>query len=87
MPITTENDFKAVIEAILADRPGGEASYAEIIAEMPNRITLTADDEAPSPTRTGEPMWHQRVRNITPHKNFGGRLVAIPKGLRLVRAA
>lgn len=85
--MTSEEDFAAVIERILSERPNGEASYADLIAEIPDRITLTAADETPSPTRPGEPVWHQRVRNITSHKNFRGRFVSVPRGLRLVRAA
>ena len=83
MAVTSEAEFVAVVEKILSERPNNEASYADLIDEIPNRIALTADDLAPSQTRRNEPMWHQRVRNITSHKNFQDRLVSIPGGLKL----
>ena len=87
MAVTSENDFAAVVEQILSTRPNGESSYSDLIAEIPNRMTPTADDEEPSKTRPGEPMWHQRVRNITSHKNFRDRFASIPGGLKLIRKA
>jgi hypothetical protein len=74
---------------ILEDSPTTEATIAELIAEIPNRVALSAEDLAPSPTRPGEAIWEQQVRNITSHKNspgnaiHDGRLVAIPGGLGL----
>ncbi len=83
MAVTSEGDFVDVVKQILSEVPNGEASYADLIDEIPNRITLTPDDLAPSQTRPGEPMWHQRVRNITSHKNFRDSFVSVPGGLRL----
>lgn len=82
----SENDLAAVIEDILRERPNGEAQYSDLIPEIRRRVTLGADDLAPSKTRRGEEMWEQRARNITSHKNFKGRVVAIPGGLKLVDA-
>lgn len=85
----TEAEIAEIVEAILADRPNGEAAIAELVDEIPNRVTLSAEDLAPSPTRNGEAIWEQQVRNITSHKAspgnaiHDGRLVAVPGGLRL----
>jgi hypothetical protein len=89
----TEAEVADIVEGILQDRPNGEATIAELIDEIPNRVTLSPDDLAPSLTRPGEPMWHQQVRNITSHKGspgnaiYDGRLIAIPGGLRLAGKA
>ena len=87
----TEAEIADIVEAILNDMPNGEATIAELVAEIPNRVRLSADDLAPSPTRPNEAIWEQQVRNITSHKNspgnaiHDGRLVSIPGGLRLAR--
>jgi hypothetical protein len=91
MAKTTEAEFAEVIISILSDWPNGEASYAELIAEIPSHMTLTDDDQDPSLTRPGEPTWHQVVRNITSHQHSAGnaindgRLIPVRGGLRLPR--
>jgi hypothetical protein len=96
MPRITEAEIVEIVEEILSERPGGEATIAELIDEIPNRVVLSKEDLAQSPTRPNEPMWHQQVRNITSHQHqpgnaiHDGRLIAIPGGLKLgskVRAA
>ncbi len=81
----TESELANIIAAILAERPNGEATIAQLIDEIPNRVTLSASDLAPSPTRRGEALWEQQVRNITSHKSNRGKIISIPGGLRLVR--
>jgi len=92
----TETEIADIVEAILADRPNGEATIAELVHEIPNRVALSAEDLAHSQTRRTEAIWEQQVRNITSHKAspgnaiHDGRLIAIPGGLKLgskVRAA
>jgi hypothetical protein len=89
----TEAEIADIVEAILADRPNGEATIAELIEEIPNRVALSAEDLAPSLTRSGEALWEQQVRNITSHKAspgnaiHDGRLVSVRGGLRLARRA
>jgi hypothetical protein len=92
----TEAEIADIVEKILAERPNGEATIAELVDEIPNRVVLSAEDLAPSTTRNGEALWEQQVRNITSHKAspgnaiYEGRLIAIPGGLKLgskVRAA
>lgn len=84
----TEFEIAEIVVAILEDG-SGEATIAELVAQIPNRVTLSAEDLAPSPTRPGEALWEQQVRNITSHKNspgnaiHDGKLVAIPGGLGL----
>ncbi len=89
----TEAEIANVVEEILADFPNGEATIAELVAEIPNRVKLSREDLAPSPTRKNEAIWQQQVRNITSHKKspgnaiYNGRLVPIRGGLRLVQRA
>jgi hypothetical protein len=89
----TEAEIADIVEAILSERPNGEATIAELVDEIPNRVTLSAEDLAPSPTRNGETLWEQQVRNITSHKAspgnaiHDGRLTSIAGGLKLARKA
>jgi hypothetical protein len=85
----TEAEIAEIVVEILNERASGEASIAELVEEIPNRIELSAEDLSPSQTRNGEAIWEQQVRNITSHKAspgnaiYDGRLVAIPGGLKL----
>jgi hypothetical protein len=85
----TESEIAEIVETILAERPNGEATIAQLVHEIPNRIALSAEDVAASPTRNKEAIWEQQVRNITSHKAspgnaiYDGRLIAIPGGLKL----
>ena len=87
----TEGEIADIVEQILRDRPTGQASFAELVREIPLHVQLSADDLAPSPTRSGEAIWEQRVRNITSHKAspgnaiHDGRLESVRGGLRLPR--
>ena len=38
--------------------------------------TLTHDDVQPSPTRVGEQVWEQQVRNIQSHHKADGNFIA-----------
>jgi hypothetical protein len=85
----TEAEIADIVETILAESPSGEASIRELIEEIPNRVTLSAEDRAPSFTRNGEEVWEQQVRNIVSHKGspgnaiHDGRLMSTPGGLKL----
>jgi hypothetical protein len=93
MPRITEAEVADIIVDILRDQPGGEATIAELVAEIPNRVRLSAEDLAPSKTRNGEALWEQQVRNITSHRKspgnaiHDGRLASIRGGFRLPRRA
>ena len=85
----TEFEIADIVVAILEDSPTTEATIAELVAEIPNRVVLSAEDLAPSPTRRSEAIWEQQVRNIASHKDspgnaiHDGKLVSIPGGLAL----
>jgi hypothetical protein len=85
----TEAEIAVIVVEILKDRPNGEATIAEVIDEIPNRVQLSQEDLVQSQARLNEPMWHQQVRNITSHKDspgnaiHDGKLIAIPGGLAL----
>jgi hypothetical protein len=85
----TEAEIADIVVQILADRPNRRATIKELVDGIPNHVTLSAEDLAPSPTRNNEAVWEQQVRNITSHKDspgnaiFEGRLVAVPGGLAL----
>jgi hypothetical protein len=89
MPRITEGEIADIIVEILKGRAHKRASIADVIEEIPNRVTLSAEDLAMSPTRPNERVWEQQVRNITSHKNspgnaiHEGKLVAVPGGLAL----
>ena len=93
MPRITEAEIADAVEAILKMSMEGHATIAQLIAEIPEYIALSAEDLAPSPTRNNEAIWEQQVRNITSHKKSPGnaicegRLEAVPGGLRLRKAA
>jgi hypothetical protein len=79
-----ENDIARAVEQI-ALANGGLCTFKRAYREIPTYVTLSATNAAPSPTRRGEPMWHQLVRNIKSHDKtpgnfiYSGRLVHVPK--------
>ena len=85
----TESEIADLVVAVLEDSPNGEATIAQLVDEIPNRVTLSADDMAPSMTRPGEAMWEQQVRNIRSHHAspgnaiHDGKLEAVSGGFRL----
>jgi len=85
----TESEIADIVVEILEDSPTGEATIAELVAEVPNRVALSPEDLGPSPTRPGEALWEQQVRNIRSHHAspgnaiHDGKLVAIDGGFRL----
>lgn len=89
MSRVTEAEVAEAVIKVLTDRATGRATIKELIEEIPNYLTLSTEDLAASPTRAGEALWEQQVRNITSHKAspgnaiYEGKLVAIPGGLAL----
>jgi hypothetical protein len=89
----TEAEIADIVETILRERPNREASIGQLIDEIPNRITLSREDLAQSPTRPTELIWYQQVRNITSHQGspgnaiHDGKLTAVPGGLALAGKA
>lgn len=89
----TESEIADIVEKILENCPNGEATIAELVAEIPNHVKLSPEDLAPSPTRKNECVWEQQVRNIVSHKKspsnaiYVGRLVHVKGGLKLPQRA
>lgn len=71
----TENEVAEAVLRVLAERPNGVADIATLIRDVPKFLNLSAEDRAPSPTRNGEELWEQQVRNITSHKASPGNYV------------
>jgi len=92
MSRVTEAEIAKVIEDYLKEKSSGQASIQELVKAIPARITLSAEDLAPSTTRPNEALWEQQVRNVTSHKAspgnaiYEGKLVAIPSGFALPTA-
>lgn len=89
MSRVTEDEVAKAVEDALNASATGRATIKDLISEIPNRITLSAEDLKQSETRPNEALWEQQVRNITSHKAspgyaiYEGRLIAIPGGLAL----
>jgi hypothetical protein len=89
MPRITESEIAEVLIDYLNEKTSERASIKELVREIPNRVNLSAEDLAQSPTRPNEAIWEQQVRNITSHKKspgnaiYEGKLAAIPGGLTL----
>src|SRR5690242_7203703 len=92
MSRVTEAEIAKAIEDYLNEKTSGQATIQELVKVIPSRITLSADDLAPSTTRPNEALWEQQVRNVTSHKAspgnafHEGKLVAIPGGFALPTA-
>lgn len=76
MPRTTEAEIGKAVLRILKDQPSGEASIPRLKRELPKYIKLTQDDCAASPTRNGEEVWEQQVRNLVSHRRTAGNIIA-----------
>jgi hypothetical protein len=89
MSRVTEAEVAEAVIKVLSERTSGRATIKELIKDLPNYLKLSAEDRAPSPTRAGEELWEQQVRNITSHKAspgnaiYEGKLVAISGGLAI----
>jgi hypothetical protein len=89
MSSITEAEIATVTCEILIEKPAKAATIAELVREIPKRVRLSPSDLIPSPTRKGEAIWEQRVRNIRSHKDsranaiYRGKLIAIPGGYAL----
>lgn len=68
---TREPAFVDAVAAILNDA-GGSAPVGYVRRKIPSYMPLTAADRQPSPTRPGEQLWEQQVRNIVCHRDCDG---------------
>lgn len=77
----TEAEMATVVKAILKRKPNNSATFAELRELVPNKIHLSRADTAKSPSRPGEEVWEQILRNLVSHKHDG--FVSIKGGIRL----
>lgn len=77
---TSENEIAIAVLRICAESPDGEASIRRLKKLIPDYIKLTKEDYEPSPTRKGEALWEQIVRNIVSHGNAGAAGNIITEG-------
>ncbi len=70
----TEVQVGNAVLQILASRVNGRATVRVLKNEIPNYLTLSAEDKIGSDTRTNEEIWEQQVRNLKSHKNTDGNI-------------
>ena len=75
MPRVTEAEIGGAVLAICANTATGECSIADLKAEIPNYIDLSAEDRVQSTTRPNEEMWEQQVRNLISHRTTPGNII------------
>jgi hypothetical protein len=81
---TSESKMALAITRILRRAPEHKLTMADIRHMVPRFVRLTAADRAESPTRPGEELWMQVIRNIRSHgsgRQYGLRV--IPGGFAL----
>jgi hypothetical protein len=73
--ITEAQIGEAVLEVLDAS-PNGTATIRSLKERIPHHVNLSAEDLAPSPTRNGEAVWEQQVRNLVSHRTAEGNIIA-----------
>ncbi|MEX3011355.1 hypothetical protein [Hoeflea sp. TYP-13] len=76
MALTSEPAIGLAVMQVLANEPKGEATVRTLVKKVPNYVKLTNGDREPSPTRPGEEVWEQRVRNLKSHHEAEGNVIA-----------
>lgn len=76
MPRVNEHQIGEAALEVLATSPGGTATIGALKERIPNHVNLSAEDLAPSQTRSGEAMWEQQVRNLVSHRTTEGNIIA-----------
>lgn len=71
----SETELGLAVLRVLASRPHGEASIAELVKGTPEFLKLSPADMAQSPTRQNEQIWEQRVRNLKSHDKTEGNIL------------
>jgi len=72
---SNENQIAFAVMSYLDTLPNGEASIRSIKQNVPRFHALSAQDLAFSPTRRGEQVWEQQVRNIVSHRASPGNFI------------
>src|SRR5256885_357648 len=75
MAKTSEPVLGLAVMRVLATQPNGEATVRTLIRRVPEYVALTDEDREASPTRLGEEMWEQRVRNLKSHDTTPGNVI------------
>lgn len=75
MARVTEHQVGEAVLRILADSATGQTTITKLKLELPDYLTLSAEDHAPSPTRHGEEVWEQQVGNLVSHRGTPGNIV------------
>lgn len=75
MSRTSEHEIGLAVMRIAEAQHNGIATHARVRKQLPDLVNLSTDDWAESPTRPGEPMWHQIVRNIRSHHTTEGNFI------------
>jgi len=73
--MSREREIAVAVMQLASTRSTGLATYSRCYAELPNFIEFTAAERKLSPTRPGEPIWHQFVRNIRSHYETDGNFI------------
>lgn len=80
----SETEMADAVRRILSRRPNKTATFAELRDRVPGEVRLSRADRVKSPSRPGEELWEQIIRNLKAHRHDG--FMSVPGGLRL-RAA
>jgi hypothetical protein len=75
MAKTSEQAIGEAVLKILSSCPGGTATIRKIKELIPTHINLSSEDCIVSPTRKGEQLWEQQVRNIVSHRKSEGNII------------
>ena len=70
----SEDEVAAATVKYLHDA-GGTATIGQIRRALPHYIELGSNDRQQSPTRPGEELWEQQVRNLVCHRDVDGNPV------------
>lgn len=77
----TEAEMAIVVRKILRNRPNQTATFADLRDIVPKHLHLSRADRVKSPSRPGEEMWMQIIRNLSSHKREG--FSGVQGGIRL----
>jgi len=71
----SEHQVGEAVLRILGASATGEMTITALKGELPDNLRLSAADRAASPTRNGEAVWEQQVRNLVSHRGTPGNIV------------
>lgn len=71
-----ERDIALGVMRVAVGQANGVCTFRRAYREMPGYVRLSPGNLALSQIRSGEPMWHQLVRNIKSHDSTSGNFIA-----------